>query len=69
LIEDHHDTLSPPLQTNKQTIVGFDYQSHLAVRSGKKIPNQHPFLGNRGRLKVLNATKLVVMSKRYPLNH
>ena len=50
--------------TNKQTIVGFDYQSHLAVRSGKKIPNQHPCLGNRGSLKVLNATKLVLMNRR-----
>ena len=34
--------------------------SHLAVRSGKKSPNQETGLGNRGCLKVLNATTLIL---------
>ena len=34
--------------------------SRLAVRSGKKSPNQETGLGNRGRLKVLNDTKLIL---------
>ena len=42
------------------------YQSNLAVRSGKKSPGQDPGLENRGRLKVLNNTKLVLND---PLNH
>ena len=35
-------------------------QSRLAVRNGKKSPNQEIGLGNRGRLKVLNDTKLIL---------
>ena len=34
--------------------------SCLAVRSGKKSPNQETGLGNRGLLKVLNDTKFVL---------
>ena len=32
----------------------------LAVRNGKKSPNQETGLQNRGRLKVLNVTKLIL---------
>ena len=35
-------------------------QSCLTVRSGKKSSNQESGLGNRGRLKVLNDTKLIL---------
>jgi hypothetical protein len=34
--------------------------SNLAVRSGKKNSGQETGLGNRGRLKVLNGTKMVL---------
>ena len=40
-----------------QTVVG---KSRLAVKSNKKSPNQVTGLGNRGCLKVLNDTKLVL---------
>ena len=36
------------------------YWSSLAVRSGKKSPNQETGFGNRRRLKDLNDTKLVL---------
>ena len=36
----------------------------LFVRSDKKSPNQETGLGNRGHLKVLNDTKLVLTAKR-----
>ena len=32
----------------------------LVVRSGKKSPNQETGLGNRGRLKVLNDSNLIL---------
>ena len=38
---------------------GFN-QSRLTVRKAKKSPNQETGLGNRGRLKVLNVTKLIL---------
>ena len=34
---------------------------HLAVRNGKKSPKQESYLGNRGHLKVLNDTKLILI--------
>ena len=37
-----------------------DPYSSLAVRSGKKSPNQETGLENRGRLKVLNDTKFIL---------
>ena len=36
------------------------FREPRGVRSGKKSPNQETGLGNRGRLKVLNDTKLVL---------
>ena len=36
-----------------------DFQSCLAVRSGKKSSNQETGLGNRGHMKRLNNTKLI----------
>ena len=36
------------------------YQSQFAVRHSKKSSNQETGLGNRGHLKVLNDTKLVL---------
>jgi hypothetical protein len=49
------------LSSNKvlRTTFGEYYQSILAVRNGKKSPNQETGSGNRGRLKVLNDTKLI----------
>ena len=43
-------------------MAGFDRGSLslFAVRSDKKSPNQETGLGNRGRLKVLNDTKLAL---------
>ena len=40
--------------------LSFKYYSNLAVRGDKKSPNQETDLGNRGCLKVLNDTKLVL---------
>ena len=45
----------------------FRSQSCLAVRSGKKSPNQETGLGNRGCLKVLNDIKLVLNDHELPL--
>ena len=42
------------------TVAEVYYESCVAVRSGKKSPNQETGLGNRGHLKVLNDTKFVV---------
>jgi hypothetical protein len=36
------------------------YKSPFAVKSGKKSPTQETGMENRGRLKVLNHTKLVL---------
>ena len=36
------------------------HQSHLAVRISKRSPSQETDLGNWGRLKVLNDTKLIL---------
>ena len=38
----------------------FVCQSRLAVRNGKKSPGQETGFGNRGRLMVLNDTKLIL---------
>ena len=43
--------------------IGEDYLSRLAVRNGKKNPGQETGLGNRGRLKVLNDTKLILVTQ------
>ena len=40
-----------------------------AVRNGEKKTEQETGLGNRGRLKVLNDTKLVLNEHEWPLNH
>ena len=40
--------------------------SCLAVRSGKKSPNEEIGLGNRGLLKLLNDTKLVLNEHGLP---
>ena len=39
--------------------------SRLAVRNSKKSPNQETGVGNRGSLKVLNDTKLILKSVHF----
>ena len=45
---------------NQISYVDYRCQSCLAVRSGKKGPNQETGLGNRGHMKVQNDIKLIL---------
>ena len=53
-------TLKERLKNEIPTTLPTTYQSSLAVRSGKKSPNQETGLGTRGQLRVLNDTKLTL---------
>ena len=48
------------------TVAEVYYESCVAVRSGKKSPNQETGLGNRGHLKVLNDTKFILNDQAGP---
>ena len=49
--------------------VALSYARTVVRWNGKKSPCQETGLGNRGRLKVLNDTKLVLNEHEWPLNH